>query len=211
MRLAYVEADAIKASLSSDAAAVVDRILQRRHPRGLQPLDRAILHSPSFADGFNALMDAVTNHLTLTTDINEIIMCRVSIRNRAWYGWEHHAPLARASGVSDTGMKTLAEDQIGAGARESGLTDKQWTVARYTDAMTADVEVADELFAALKSQFSDQEVVEITGTVSEAISWSSPIQITKVGLFQVAAYNCLSRLLVALNGKWRLHYELLSG
>ena len=49
----------------------------------------------------------------------------------------------------------------------------------YTDAMTLDVRVPDEVFAALKDLFSEREVVEITATV--------------------AAYNCVSRFLVALD------------
>jgi alkylhydroperoxidase family enzyme len=45
--------------------------------------------------------------------------------------------------------------------------------------MTLDVRVPDEVFSRLKSQFSEQEVVEITATI--------------------AAYNCVSRFLVALD------------
>lgn len=50
----------------------------------------------------------------------------------------------------------------------------------YTDAMTLDVRVPDAVFEKLKEAgFSDKEVVEITATV--------------------AAYNCVSRFLVALD------------
>lgn len=178
MRLVYIDPVGIALS-GGDLAAVAERVRQRRHPRGLQPLDRAILHSPAFTDGFNTLMDAVTN-LNLPSDISEIAMCRVSIKNRAWYGWEHHSPLAKASGVSDLGMKTLAEDHIDVEAAQSGLTVKQWTVAKYTDAMTAEVEVSDDLFDRLKGLFSDQEVVEITGTVSYLTN--PPLATTKNGL-----------------------------
>ena len=45
--------------------------------------------------------------------------------------------------------------------------------------MTLDVRVPDEVFATLKEQFSEREVVEITATI--------------------AAYNCVSRFLVALD------------
>lgn len=49
----------------------------------------------------------------------------------------------------------------------------------YTDAMTLSVSVPDEVFAKLKANFSEKEVVEITATI--------------------AAYNCVSRFLVALD------------
>ena len=45
--------------------------------------------------------------------------------------------------------------------------------------MTLDVQVPDSVFAELKKSFSEREVVEITATI--------------------AAYNCVSRFLVALD------------
>lgn len=53
------------------------------------------------------------------------------------------------------------------------------TLLAYTDAMTLDVQVPDAVFAELKKLFSEREVVEITATI--------------------AAYNCVSRFLVALD------------
>ncbi|KLU88484.1 4-carboxymuconolactone decarboxylase, variant [Magnaporthiopsis poae ATCC 64411] len=61
------------------------------------------------------------------------------------------------------------------------LTDRQWAVLRYADEMTRNVRVADGTAALLKELFSDREIVEITATV--------------------ACYNCVSRFLVALDGK----------
>jgi alkylhydroperoxidase family enzyme len=52
-------------------------------------------------------------------------------------------------------------------------------VLAFTDAMTLDVSVPDAVFESLKRHFSDREVVEITSTV--------------------AAYNCVSRFLVAMD------------
>lgn len=61
-----------------------------------------------------------------------------------------------------------------------GIQDvKHAAVLSYTDAMTLDVRVPDEVFAKLKEYFNEQEVVEITATI--------------------AAYNCVSRFLVALD------------
>ncbi|PTB64213.1 hypothetical protein BBK36DRAFT_1178644 [Trichoderma citrinoviride] len=59
------------------------------------------------------------------------------------------------------------------------LSERQWAVLVYADEMTRNVQVKDETFALLKGLFNDQEVVEITATV--------------------AAYNCVSRFLVALD------------
>lgn len=90
--------------------------------------------------------------------------------NEAWYEWMHHAPLAKAGGVSEEGMKTLGEKEVD-GVKEGGLSEKQWAVVRYTDSMTRNVKVDDKVFAELKKHFSDQEVVEITTTVCSGSVW----------------------------------------
>lgn len=63
---------------------------------------------------------------------------------------------------------------------DAGIQDAAHAaVLAYTDAMTLDVRVPDAVFAELRRWFSEREVVEITGTV--------------------AAYNCVSRFLVAMD------------
>lgn len=63
---------------------------------------------------------------------------------------------------------------------KGALSERQWAVLKYADAMTRDVSVSEAVFEGVKSQgFNEQEMVEITTTV--------------------AAYNMVSRFLVALN------------
>jgi len=60
------------------------------------------------------------------------------------------------------------------------MTEKQVAVLHYTDAMTKNVKVPDEVFAELKKNTSsDKEIVELTATIG--------------------AYNLVSRFLVALD------------
>lgn len=59
------------------------------------------------------------------------------------------------------------------------LDEAHLAVLAYTDAMTLDVAVPEAVFARLRLCFGEKEVVEITATV--------------------AAYNCVSRFLVALD------------
>merc|ERR1712225_184383 len=115
----------------------------------------------------------------LADDIREIAICRVAVINEAWYEWSHHAPLAKAGGVSDAGLEVLGSKELKGEGEKGLLTEKQRAVVRYTDAMTRDVSVGEEVFGELKRLFSEQEVVEITATV--------------------ACYNCVSRFLVALD------------
>jgi alkylhydroperoxidase family enzyme len=162
MRLPYV--DPTNESFSSgNPADIIQRVRDRRAPRDLQALDLTLLHSPHVADGWNSFLGAIRTKTSLKDDIREIAICRVAVINEAWYEWGHHAPLAKAGGVSEEGLKILG------GSRPEGrgvLSEEQWAVVRYTDAMTRDVKVPEDIFAELKKHFSEQEVVEITGTVS---------------------------------------------
>lgn len=165
MRLPYVDATDPNAFTTPEEHAVVDRVRARRAPRPLQPLDLTLLHSPAVADGWNSFLGAVRTKTSLADDVREIAICRVAVCNEAWYEWAHHAPLAKAGGVSDDGMKILEESVLS--GKNAGLTEKQWAVVHYTDAMTKDVAVKDDIFSELKKHFSDQEVVEITATVRQ--------------------------------------------
>ncbi|KAL1891331.1 hypothetical protein Cpir12675_005015 [Ceratocystis pirilliformis] len=161
-------------------AEIVRRIQERRHPRPLQSLDLALLHSPALADGWNHFLGAVRTRTSLSDDLRELAISRVAVCNRAWYEWMHHAPLAVKAGVSEEAMEAIkTETPLSEVAKSDLLSEKQWAVLVYTDEMTRNVQVTDGTFAKLKSLFSDSEVVEITGTI--------------------AAYNCVSRFLVALD------------
>lgn len=165
MRLPYVPNP--PPTTTPEEAAIVARVSARRHPRPLQALDLTLLHSPPIADGWNSFLGAVRTQTSLADDVREIAICRVAVLNGALYEWEHHAPLARKGGVSEEGMKVLGQEGVAAEGKGEGkrLSEKQWAVVRYTDAMTREVRVSDEVFAALKGYFSDREVVEITTTV----------------------------------------------
>lgn len=171
---------------SAPEEAIVHRIRARRSPNPLQALDLTLLHAPPVADGWNAFLGAIRERTTLPADIRELAICRVAVLNGAWYEWAQHAPLAMAGGVSEGGLRVLRDpggDRVAGEASGSGsaggLTERQVAVVAYTDAMTREVVVSEEVFARVKGFFSEREVVEITATV--------------------AAYNCVSRFLVALD------------
>lgn len=167
MRLPYIKTPVPTSTAAQ--AAIVERITARRAPRPLQPLDLALLHSPAVADGWNSFLGAVRTGTSLPDDIREIAICRVAVINGATYEWNHHAPLAAKGGVSEEGMKVLAKKEVGEGWKKeggAGLSEKQWAVLRFADASTSTVKVSDEIFAEARRVFSDQEVVEITATVS---------------------------------------------
>ncbi|KAI1162968.1 AhpD-like protein [Nemania serpens] len=184
MRLPYVENP--PPTPTPEDAAILSRIVARRAPRPLQPLDLALLHSPPIADGWNSFLGAVRTRSSLPPSLRELAICRVAVCNGAWYEWGHHAPLAASAGLGPAALAVIKKSDLDAleerereQAAAEGLGEREWAVLRYTDEMTRNVSVADETFAALRAVCGDREVVEVTATV--------------------AAYNCVSRFLVALD------------
>lgn len=184
MRLPYTP-DPPSPSTSQSDLDIISRIRARRSPRPLQALDRTLLHSPPIADGWNSFLGAVRTQSTLPADVRELAISRVAVVNRAWYEWSHHAPLAVEAGVSQAAMDAVkdARGPLKLGEKVSEeLNDQQWAVLVLADEMTRNVTVSDETFDEVKKGWSEREVVEIVATVS--------------------CYNCVSRFLVALDGKF---------
>lgn len=165
---------------SEEDKAVEQRVRQRRGEKGLIALDRTLLHAPPVADGWNSFLGSIRTKTSLPTAIRETAICRVAVLNKAWYEWESHSPiLESATDVTKDQVRAVLESA----AREPQddiLGPRLSAVLAYTDAMTLDVRVPDAVFEKLKEAgFSDKEIVEITATI--------------------AAYNCVSRFLVALD------------
>jgi alkylhydroperoxidase family enzyme len=185
MRLPYIPDD--PSMDTEEDAAIVQRVKDRRGGQ-LIALDKTLLHAPPVADGWNSFLGTIRTKTSLPDSIRELAICRVAVLNQAWYEWDSHSPLLEKSGVvSEEGIQYLKErprpgaGQTGGGGRkgEEALDEKHMAVLEYTDAMTIGCVVPDPVFAKLKGLFSDREVIEITTTV--------------------AAYNCVSRVLVALD------------
>ncbi|KAJ5740485.1 4-carboxymuconolactone decarboxylase family protein [Penicillium malachiteum] len=179
MRLPYV-ADPPQTT-TEDEARILAAVQARRAPNPLLPLDLALLHSFPVTEGWNSFIGVIRTRTSLSTVIRELAICRVAVVNGALFEWEQHAPLLSEGGLSDEAL-VLIGDKKADFLDESSLrllSAEQRAVLKYTDAMTKTVTVPDEVFAEVEGCFSDQKVVEITATI--------------------AAYNCVSRFLVALD------------
>ncbi|KAF1814983.1 hypothetical protein P152DRAFT_240933 [Eremomyces bilateralis CBS 781.70] len=122
-----------------------------------------------------------TQTTSLAAAPRELAICRIAILNGADYEYGHHFPLL-TDALPDTPKETLeAVLRLDAFVvpGEAELPDaKLRAVFRYTDAMTKSVAVPQEVFEGLQGLCEEREVVEVTAVV--------------------AAYNCVSRFLVAL-------------
>jgi 4-carboxymuconolactone decarboxylase len=160
---------------STQGSGEISARIRLRRGGALRPLDGMLLYSPEIADGWNSLLGAIRVRAGLADDIRELIILRVAVLNRADYEWSAHEAVALESGLTAPELAALRDR---AAALDPVLTDRQRRVLAYTDAMTIDVQVPDAIFDALRADFTDTELVEITATI--------------------AAYNMVSRFAVAL-------------
>ena len=142
----------------------------------ISPLYQVLLNSPPIAQGWEQMLSAVRNRSSLPADIRELVILRVAVLNRAPYEFEAHVPHALAAGLSPTLIEALREPLVQA---SSGLGPAQRVALQLCDAMTREIEVPDALYRQVQAHFDAQGQLDLVATV--------------------AAYNMVSRLLVALH------------
>ena len=132
-----------------------------------------LLNSPPIAAGWERMLTAVRNQTGVPADLRELAILRVAVLNRAGFEFDAHVPHAERAGVGRDKIEAVREPGIAA-----AFNPLECLVLQLTDAMTRDVEVPDALFEQLQAHFDARLLVELVATV--------------------AAYNMVSRLLVAL-------------
>ncbi|KAL2785958.1 AhpD-like protein [Aspergillus keveii] len=176
MRLEYIPDP--PQNLPVEDQQICDRIRARRGPAGLLGIDRTLLHAPKVADGWDSLLGAIRTQTSLPEDIREIAICRACLLNTAWTEWKPHEDiLQNIDGMTEAMIDVV---KMRNPTNKGPLSDRQWAVLEYADAMTTNVQVPERLVDRLKNVgFCAQEIVEITATV--------------------AAYNFVCRFVLALD------------
>jgi alkylhydroperoxidase family enzyme len=162
---------------TQNESELVARIRARRGGILLN-LDRMLLNSPPFAQGWNTHLGAVRRELLLDPRLRELAVCAIAVLNGADYELKQHAPeFLRAGG---TGAQLEALARLGTQAEDIAAFDvTERAVLQLTLEMTRNVRVSDTTFERVQSAFSDtRQVVELVGVI--------------------ATYNMVSRFLVAL-------------
>ncbi|MDO9436412.1 carboxymuconolactone decarboxylase family protein [Hydrogenophaga sp.] len=138
-------------------------------------LYQVLLNSPPIAHGWEQMLSAVRNHSSLSAAVRELVILRVAVLNRAPYEFDAHVPHALAAGVSQAAIDAT---RVVPPAADSPWSDAERVALELADTMTRDIEVPDALFARVEAVFQGQQLLDLVATV--------------------AAYNMVSRLLVAL-------------
>lgn len=148
--------------------------MQGRRPNGeLIGIDRVLLRSVPLAEGWNGLLGRVRRDFSLPLEYRELIMLRVAVLNEADFEWRVHHPAYIASGGSEEKAEALKHEDI-----SDIFNEDERALIALTDQSTRQVAVTPHVIETLKRRFGESETVEAVATV--------------------AAYNMVSRFLVAL-------------
>jgi 4-carboxymuconolactone decarboxylase len=151
---------------------IEDRIL---HERGrISLLYQVLLNSAPIAQGWESMLTAVRNKTSVPADLRELMILRVAVLNKASFEFDAHIPHALKAGVSAEKINDIKVMNLSA-----RFSDEEKLILAMTDHMTRDIEVPAELMEEVTRRYVPGQVVELVATV--------------------AAYNMVSRFLVALN------------
>ncbi len=141
----------------AEAGDFVNRV--RRERRGtLLKLYKALLHSPPLAESWFGHMNAVRWGSTLPGRLRELIIVRIATVHAAAYVLRQHVPaLAEADGVSPAECAALRDWR-----QSDSFNQAERAALAYCDSMTAEVNVADDVFEALRPHYSERQIVELT-------------------------------------------------
>ena len=139
---------------------------------------RLLLHSPPIAATWFEHINAVRWKTKLSGRLREILIIRIALLNRVDYVIAQHVPkLALADGVSLTECEAL-NDWEGLGM----FNEEERAALAYADAMTRDVTVSDEVFAALRPHFDDRTIVELSVLIGTYNMHNRVMQALKIDL-----------------------------
>jgi AhpD family alkylhydroperoxidase len=156
---------------SPQTRELAERIIQERG--SVLHLYAMLLHSGPVAEGWLNYLTAIRHHCVLPGALRELVIMRVASLNGAAYEAEQHAPIALREGMTQAQINAL-----GHWATSSLFDDVQCAVLAYCDAMTREVHVPDDVFAAVRRVMDSRNLVELTATIG--------------------AYNMVSRFLEAM-------------
>jgi alkylhydroperoxidase family enzyme len=133
-----------------------------------------MLHSPALANAWFDLNQAVRYGTEIDGQSRELAVIRVAILNDVEYVQQAHGPAyALKEGLTPAQVTALANWQT-----SDLFSASQRALLAYTDAMTRNIDVAEEIFAELRRHFSERQAVELS--------------------MLIGAYNMLTRFLKAL-------------
>jgi AhpD family alkylhydroperoxidase len=142
---------------AADAAELIEKVRSGRRGNLLN-IYRLLLHSPPLASAWFDLLNAVRWKTQLSGRLREIVIIRIAYVNDAPYCLGQHIPaLALADGMTRAECDALADWRA-----TSLFSESERAALAFTDAMTRDIRVPDEVFADVRRHFDERQIVELS-------------------------------------------------
>ncbi len=154
-----------------EVSPLVEQIVAERG--SVLHLYQMLLHSPPVARGCLNHLTGIRHNTSLSGSLREMVIMRIALLNGAPYEADQHAPIALKEGMTQAQLDALDDWEP-----STLFSPVERAVLAYTDAMTRNIQVADEVFDAVREHFAPRQLVELTATI--------------------ATYNMVSRFLEAL-------------
>lgn len=132
-------------------------------PGGIVPFD----HQPELWAAFNRYYGTLWSEGVVDQPTKEV----ARLRNARVTGCGICKNL-RFAGARDAGLDEARVALVADGYENSGLPERWKLAIRLADALIGDARVDTELRAALLAEFSPEEIVELTATITTAIAFS---------------------------------------
>jgi alkylhydroperoxidase family enzyme len=160
----------------AEAIEAYRAILARRGGKLLN-LDRMLLNSPEFAQGWNTMFGIIRGKLSVSLKLRELAICAVGVMNRADYEYVAHAPIFLSAGGTQEQLDAIKKGGPDAIGDTELFDESERATLALTYEMTRNVAVEKATMAKVRSVLPTQQVVELIGTI--------------------AGYNMVARFLVA--------------
>jgi alkylhydroperoxidase family enzyme len=155
---------------------LVSAIRARRPGGKLLNLDRMLLNSPAFAQGWNDMFGTIRGKLSLPAKLRELAIMSVGVLNKADYVCAQHTPDFLAAGGTREQMQAI-QNPAAALADTNPFDEPERATLALTYEMTRNMTVTDATMRRVRTALPDQQVVELIGVI--------------------AGYNMVSRFVVA--------------
>ena len=117
---------------------------------------RGLLHSPSAAAGFSAVVNALMFHNKVAARARELIILRIGWRTGSEYVFCQHVRFSRELGIPDEEILGVRDPQ-----RCHAYSETDHTLLQLADELHEYAEVTRSTWAALEKAFAHDELVEL--------------------------------------------------
>ncbi len=153
------------------------KVIRDRRGGKLLNLDRMLLNSPEFAQGWNTMFGAIRGRLVVSPKLRELAIMTIGVMNKADYELQAHAPFFSSAGGTQKQLDAIKKGVPEAIKNTKLFDEPERATLSLTYEMTRNVTVKKATMAKIRSLLPTQQVVELIGTI--------------------AGYNMVSRFLIA--------------